>query len=881
MIIGKPQKLSPAHNPQWIYATSSSLQEQSFRYINYVADLDNLYVDPEGSLIGAQTLLPRPEDGYMEINLNKILQSPMSDMSSDFILRESQLFNDTPASGFRYLDAVGEQYQQVVGWSFSFSSLGGNVELYRLAEGNPTPQSFPYSPGDIVLVDGLAQYFDYDQIDNNGSFVRFNVPNGHPFAINDTLFVEQNSPISYPLYSGISVVQAVTSTTVTVLTPFQGNTALPQTGRLVRDRVYSQPLLVLNVSGPVPIGGPPPVLYWTIELDIPAVSTVLLLQNGTIRSLGPDFFSEATDISGVLHTFNGAMDRKEWLEYRWQVFDPRIRIPFNRFGFHFLTTVPNCWTIRPENDVLLDWWSANYSYRNQYLRVRTYLPGNTNPFKRYRLLNTDTWPNHYPMATVNAASVGPHSINKCKENIMFADNFCRGTLPVLELPPMSGSASYSPFQNTLGGTFSLQTNPCRLNYSDLQVGDGMASTTLNNTLVVGHTYRVRININNANGVIIRVGDTVNDTIIVNAPTTASGIFEVTFVAADVNFYLSAESTNLSLSQWGVDILDLLVTEEVCDIIDCANNKYDIQIIQKFIDDNNRVIPFTLGSIGWNITTTGNAAYDTTDGSFVYYDFLSVPGGGGTGSITLVADDACEQNAQHTLTFTVNNNNNVQIWVGNTYPLTLIVPVNTNGPSTYTFTANGVNLIIELIGTSDFGAGDNTIEISNIELKLNTEFLSSSEVRCFDLDCSCTGRFNNVHLLFLDRKGSFIPFNFTLNNQQKVSIDRESFNRFVGRYQPGSLNGHIYDLQDRSERTFRNNMVEEWTLNTNWLTEVQSVYFDELITSPVVYMFYEPYETYIPVKIIDRNFERVFKNNKKMISHSVKLQFINNNEIQKG
>lgn len=1003
MILGQPQTLAPGFNPMWIYATSSFIDELNFQYLNYIAEVgpNGTQDPPTTEILSTQLIQPRFDDRFMELNINKVLQSRLKDTSFDIDLRDNNLYNNTPSSGYRYIDAVGYQFVEITGWSFSFgsSNSSGNLSLYRVADGNPPPSSFPYSAGDVVVVDGLALEYPYTSISDNAGFVEFFAP-GHTFAPGDNLFVKQDSPFQFGIYSGLAGVQSVTSDTVTIFRQFQTNSSLPQTGKLIKNFVYSQPLVVLNVSGPINIGG---VNYWELELNIPVTNDVLLL-TGSVRKVGASFITgiEGENIVGVNHVFNGAMERCEWLEYDYkdyqykegcdlvfgddfcataslseppeigdtawnilnisngvgtitgcqltytdddefggagfvfvtlnntlqigQTYTVRFRVRnnsectvsvgdgagtslvvgLNQTGiftttfysqnanfnliiegvgatthgieidfisvtnaelcsFKFLTTVPQCWEVRDGNDILLDWWSANLQYENQHIQVKV-------GTQSYRLAY-DGSPIY---STINAINVGPNRLNDCNNDIIFIDNFCNPDRLSLPAEPFVNIPSTWQISNFLGGTFSFEG--CRLNYLDNDVGDGFSTAVLNDVLEVGKVYKVRIRINNGNGIIIKIGDTTNDFIIVDAPTTASGVFETTFTAADTNFFLSVESTNLSLSEWGVDIFNITVTNEVCDILECGKD-YEVRLSHIVRDPFSAIVDFGVG-LGWSAVREGNAAYNF-DGGFVYSDFVQFTGGGGTGSVLLTSLNPVVENGLYLFTGDITNNQNVEVWAGTSFPLTLVVPINTNGGFSQTFIAESDTFYIEVRGTSLAGAGENTLTFRNNQLVRQDSFASNSEWRCFKLNCDCTGRFPTSTLLFLDRKGSFIPFNFTLNNQQRINMSREYYNTFVGDYVANSRNGHQYSLQDASEINFKNHIIEEWTLISDWIDETTSVYLEELVSSANIFIYNEKCDKYVPVKIMETRYDRTFKRNKKLINLIIRIQFINNNEIQKG
>lgn len=155
----------------------------------------------------------------------------------------------------------------------------------------------------------------------------------------------------------------------------------------------------------------------------------------------------------------------------------------------------------------------------------------------------------------------------------------------------------------------------------------------------------------------------------------------------------------------------------------------------------------------------------------------------------------------------------------------------------------------------------------------------TDLRTFYVDCSCTGRYTNYPILFMDRFGSFVPFDFSLNNKQMVDIKRDNYNKFIGDYSAGSTNGYNYSLADHSNRIYNTELEEKWTLNSNWMSESESLFFEQLITSPLVYILID--DEYRAVNVSNKKYDRKRKNNEKNIRYTLDIDFSNNNNTQIG
>jgi len=297
-----------------------------------------------------------------------------------------------------------------------------------------------------------------------------------------------------------------------------------------------------------------------------------------------------------------------------------------------------------------------------------------------------------------------------------------------------------------------------------------------------------------------------------------------------------------------------------------------------------------GATGWVITNilTGTAAI--SGGTLNYIDYV------GDGTSLVVQASALTSGTTYTVTLTTNSNNFVIVSVGDENDLYPIATQGQNGTYSYVFTATGTDFYIDI---SSAGGVTQGVIIDNLLVQptitgdiINCDEVcyytarvltngggNRSELKTFILDCSCNYKYTNYPLSFMDRMGSYVSFNFSLNNRQKVDIKREHFNRFVGGLSVGSPNGYNYLLSKSGDRTYSVLLDEKWELNTDWLTEAESLYFEELMTSPNVFLKYN--DDYHAVNITDSSYERIRKNNKKMIQYTVNIAFANNNTVQTG
>ena len=158
--------------------------------------------------------------------------------------------------------------------------------------------------------------------------------------------------------------------------------------------------------------------------------------------------------------------------------------------------------------------------------------------------------------------------------------------------------------------------------------------------------------------------------------------------------------------------------------------------------------------------------------------------------------------------------------------------------------------------------------------------------------------NEYVISFLDRKGSFSSFAFQLKSYERGEVTRDEFNKDVQGFVSGGEWG--YNYQEFGFNTFNINVTKTLELNTNWMTQEMSDYFQELTTSPqtflklVQYLTTEdgellldedgcPYHSaestaYVPCIVQTNSFEVYKQRNKNLIKQSIVVKLANNDNV---
>lgn len=105
------------------------------------------------------------------------------------------------------------------------------------------------------------------------------------------------------------------------------------------------------------------------------------------------------------------------------------------------------------------------------------------------------------------------------------------------------------------------------------------------------------------------------------------------------------------------------------------------------------------------------------------------------------------------------------------------------------------------------------------------FSVRSEYKYFKVDTTCSS-YEKTRLVFLNRRGGFDYFNFTLDNKKMVEIKRTEYQQELA---------WNYSIGDRGQTILGQSGDVKYTANSNWITEAESSWLEELLTSPEVYI----------------------------------------------
>lgn len=148
--------------------------------------------------------------------------------------------------------------------------------------------------------------------------------------------------------------------------------------------------------------------------------------------------------------------------------------------------------------------------------------------------------------------------------------------------------------------------------------------------------------------------------------------------------------------------------------------------------------------------------------------------------------------------------------------------------------------------------------------INSSGVRISEIKRFYIDRRCP--INDIEVVFMDRKGSFMSYYFPLKKFESISTSKEMYNKYVKTFTTSADGVQVFD----------SSFERKLTINTNFLTDDMNLYFEELLTSPYTYIRLET--GWYSCKVSSGSFETERTRNKRLVKRSIEVSFDMNTPI---
>lgn len=120
--------------------------------------------------------------------------------------------------------------------------------------------------------------------------------------------------------------------------------------------------------------------------------------------------------------------------------------------------------------------------------------------------------------------------------------------------------------------------------------------------------------------------------------------------------------------------------------------------------------------------------------------------------------------------------------------------------------------------------------------------------------------NETQLLFMDRKGSYMSFAFPNRQFESITTEKEQYRKYIDTYTTSS----------QGNTTYHSTYNKQIRLNTDFLTDEENVYFEELLTSPYILIYYEG--DWYSCSVEGGTYETERRKNKPLIKRQITARF---------
>lgn len=156
----------------------------------------------------------------------------------------------------------------------------------------------------------------------------------------------------------------------------------------------------------------------------------------------------------------------------------------------------------------------------------------------------------------------------------------------------------------------------------------------------------------------------------------------------------------------------------------------------------------------------------------------------------------------------------------------------------------------------------------------------SEQMGFRVKC-VEDRFDPFRLHFLNRLGGYDAFTFTKLSRKFSEVERQSYQKRTGSVD--TLGNNYLSTPGRfdpSRMQYGGQVTERYTLNSDWITDAQAVWLEDLYSAPLVYLESNneawgataSNPVFIPVSLKTNSFETQQRKNGKLFNVSIEIEF---------
>lgn len=149
---------------------------------------------------------------------------------------------------------------------------------------------------------------------------------------------------------------------------------------------------------------------------------------------------------------------------------------------------------------------------------------------------------------------------------------------------------------------------------------------------------------------------------------------------------------------------------------------------------------------------------------------------------------------------------------------------------------------------------------------NASNVAVTEKYQYTINSPCS-KYTSYRLHFLNKLGGYDSFTFFKQNTFTSDIKRDNFKANLGAY---GATSYTYTAQQRAITQFNTKIKDTISVNSDWVSEAQMLWLEELLTSPDVYV--EKNGGLVPINLTDSSHERKLQVNKHLFNLKISFQY---------
>lgn len=140
---------------------------------------------------------------------------------------------------------------------------------------------------------------------------------------------------------------------------------------------------------------------------------------------------------------------------------------------------------------------------------------------------------------------------------------------------------------------------------------------------------------------------------------------------------------------------------------------------------------------------------------------------------------------------------------------------------------GVLKLVAYMDADTGGYGSHSFSMTSISVTQVCTFARTSEIKTYEIDRR-PSKYKKYRFRWLNRLGGYDSYAYTFADKRSINITRTEYDTLNGSFDGTKWN---YNKSDRGRTISSVTAKETVNVNSNWLTEPESIWMEELFTSP--------------------------------------------------